>query len=270
MYVRLGFAIAAFMEPEILLVDEVLAVGDARFQEKCFGAFADFRRRGKTVVLVSHDLGAIQRFCDRVFWIDRGRLVMAGEAAEVVQTYLAASRSGGGARREEAKTAELPPGRFGDGGVRFVRGVLENEHGVSLARVHAGARVALRLSIECTEPSEDPVVGFGVRRLGGAGTQTIYSISSELLGIRTGRFLPGDRIEVRMPFTAALLNGHYAITVAIAKRADEAGSWAFHDWVSDFVTFAVENSPCIEGLVDLGAEFESEAAGPVAAQIGRP
>jgi ABC-type polysaccharide/polyol phosphate transport system ATPase subunit len=263
MVARLAFATALLADADVLLLDEVLAVGDAHFQEKCFSAFADLRRRGKTVVLVSHDLGSLQRFSDRVFWLDRGRLVMAGAAEEVVQTYLAASRSGSGpAGAEQAE--ELPPGRFGDGGVRLVRGSLVGRNG---SRIEAGERVVLELSLECVAPSDDPVVGFGVHRLGARGAQTIYSISTELLGIRTGRFRPGDRPQVRMPFTANLLNGDYAITVAIAKRGDEPGNWTFHDWISDFVTFSVAGSPCVDGLVDLGGDYECET--PSAVQSSR-
>ena len=88
MYVRLGFAIAAFMEPEILLVDEVLAVGDARFQEKCYEHIAGLQRRGVTIVMVSHDLGAVERFSDRAALMERGRLAGIGEPRKIVGLHL--------------------------------------------------------------------------------------------------------------------------------------------------------------------------------------
>lgn len=88
MYVRLGFAIAAFMAPEILLVDEVLAVGDARFQEKCYEHIAGLQRAGVTIAMVSHDLGAVERFSDRVGLMERGRMVAMGEPADVVREHL--------------------------------------------------------------------------------------------------------------------------------------------------------------------------------------
>jgi ABC-type polysaccharide/polyol phosphate transport system ATPase subunit len=268
MVVRLAFATALLADADVLLLDEVLAVGDAHFQEKCFNAFAEMRGRKRTVVLVSHDLGSIQRFSDRVLWMDRGRLVMQGGAEEVVQTYLAATRSGGSRPDGEQPAAELPPGRFGDGDVRFARGGLISRNGPS--HVEAGERVVLQLSVECSAVSDDPVIGFGIHRIGVQSSQTIYTISTELLGVRTGRFQPGRRVEVRMPFTATLMNGDYAITVAIAKRADEAGNWRFHDWVSDFVTFSVVGSPCAEGIVDLGGDFESEDLAPTTVRGGLP
>lgn len=88
MYVRLGFAIAAFMEPEILLVDEVLAVGDAHFQEKCYGHIAGLQEKGVTIVMVSHDLGAVERFSDRAALMERGRMIAIGEPRKVVAMHV--------------------------------------------------------------------------------------------------------------------------------------------------------------------------------------
>ncbi|MBE0610414.1 MAG: ABC transporter ATP-binding protein [Dehalococcoidia bacterium] len=88
MYVRLGFAIAAFMEPEILLVDEVLAVGDARFQEKCYDHIATLQRKGVTIIMVSHDLSAVERFSDRAALMERGRMVLIGKPQEVVTRHI--------------------------------------------------------------------------------------------------------------------------------------------------------------------------------------
>jgi ABC-type polysaccharide/polyol phosphate transport system ATPase subunit len=88
MYVRLGFAIAAFMEPEILLVDEVLAVGDARFQEKCYDHIASLQHKGVTIIMVSHDLGAVERFSDRAALMERGRMISIGEPRKVVGLHV--------------------------------------------------------------------------------------------------------------------------------------------------------------------------------------
>jgi len=94
MYVRLAFAVAAHLEPEILLVDEVLAVGDARFQKKCLGKMGDVARAGRTVVLVSHQLNQIRRLCHRAIWIDGGTMRQNGTAAEVLSAYEVAMSSG--------------------------------------------------------------------------------------------------------------------------------------------------------------------------------
>jgi len=87
MYVRLGFSIAIHVEPEILVVDEVLAVGDAEFQQRCFAKFDDFHREGRTVILVSHALGTVRQMCDRAAWIDKGVLKMVDDVGPVVDAY---------------------------------------------------------------------------------------------------------------------------------------------------------------------------------------
>jgi ABC-2 type transport system ATP-binding protein/lipopolysaccharide transport system ATP-binding protein len=101
MYLRLAFAVAAHVEPEIMLVDEVLAVGDARFREKCLGKMTELGREGRTVLFVSHDLGAITRLCDRAIWLADGRIVSDGAAAQVVEAYLRDALPGGASRTFE-------------------------------------------------------------------------------------------------------------------------------------------------------------------------
>lgn len=88
MYVRLGFAIAINVEPDILIVDEVLAVGDAQFQEKCFHKFEDFKRDGKTVILVSHSMDTVKQMCDHAAWLRHGKLISAGEAIPTIRAYM--------------------------------------------------------------------------------------------------------------------------------------------------------------------------------------
>lgn len=88
MYVRLGFAIAINVDPDILVVDEVLAVGDAEFQEKCFRKFSDFKAEGKTVILVSHSMGTVESMCDHAAWLDRGNLRVVGESKSTIAAYL--------------------------------------------------------------------------------------------------------------------------------------------------------------------------------------
>src|SRR5947199_5255632 len=88
MYMRLGFAVAIHVDPDVLLVDEVLAVVDEAFTHKCLDKFAEFKRRGKTVLIVTHSLGLVERFCDEVVWLDRGRVAGEGDPRRIVDAYL--------------------------------------------------------------------------------------------------------------------------------------------------------------------------------------
>jgi lipopolysaccharide transport system ATP-binding protein len=105
MYVRLAFGVAAYLQPEILIIDEVLAVGDAEFQRKCLGKMGDVAKEGRTVLFVSHSMAAVTRLCDRVYWLDQGRLLMEGEPDEVVSEYLTRGASVEGVVRFEGGLA---------------------------------------------------------------------------------------------------------------------------------------------------------------------
>jgi lipopolysaccharide transport system ATP-binding protein len=111
MYVRLAFAVAAHLEPEILLVDEVLAVGDINFQKKCLGKMGDVAHEGRTIVLVSHQMNQIRRLCHRVVWFDGGHIRMAGPAHEVVSAYESAMARGDDDRAQSERAAHTK-GRF--------------------------------------------------------------------------------------------------------------------------------------------------------------
>ena len=113
MYMRLGFAVAIHVDPDVLLVDEVLAVGDEGFTHKCLDKFAEFRRRGKTILLVTHSLGLVERFCDEALWLDAGEAHGEGDPKRVVAAYIDGRREGrgtrAGCRRREGRARWRPP-----------------------------------------------------------------------------------------------------------------------------------------------------------------
>src|SRR5215213_3721859 len=117
MYLRLGFAVAAHLEPDVLLVDEVLAVGDAAFQKKCLNAMGQMRSSGRTVLFVSHNMAAVENLCSRALWIDQGQLRLDGDPKEVISAYLTASAA------SCSLTADLETvrSRRGNGDARFTR-----------------------------------------------------------------------------------------------------------------------------------------------------
>jgi lipopolysaccharide transport system ATP-binding protein len=105
MYVRLAFAVAAHLEPDILIVDEVLAVGDSAFQQKCLGKMRDIRSEGRTVIVVSHNMATVSSLCQKVIWLDAGRVRASGDASKVISTYLSE-----GATREMSWTPRVREG----------------------------------------------------------------------------------------------------------------------------------------------------------------
>lgn len=144
MYVRLAFAVAAHLEPEILLVDEVLAVGDAAFQKKCLGKMGDVARQGRTVLLVSHNMASILSLCGRVLHLESGRLAANGPTREVVQAYLKSTSS------QEVIALDQREDRKGDGGARMTSFKLESDDAGHL--IHSSSRMKFTLGYKSDRP----------------------------------------------------------------------------------------------------------------------
>jgi lipopolysaccharide transport system ATP-binding protein len=154
MYVRLAFAVAAHLEPEILLVDEVLAVGDINFQKKCLGKMGDVARAGRTVVLVSHQMNQIRRLCQRVVWVDDGAIRQDGQAHEVVSAYEAAMA------RSDKNSIEQSRGR----GVkaRFARWGIVNARGENSHTLSDFESVTINFGIYISQPLRDAMHGVAL------------------------------------------------------------------------------------------------------------
>ena len=150
MYVRLAFAVAAHLDPEVLIIDEVLAVGDYEFQQRCIGRIRDISRSGRTALFVSHDMQAISRLCDREYWLEQGHVAMTGPSHQVVAGYIQA-QVGVGSERSWAGLAEAPGGRF----VRLTSARVVDEDGRTVDAVDVRRPVGVE-------------IGFVVHRAGAA------------------------------------------------------------------------------------------------------
>ena len=198
MYLRLGFSVAAHLDPEILLVDEVLAVGDAEFQKKCLGKMSDVAGQGRTVLFVSHNMDAVRQLCHSALWLERGHLLQIGPTADVIQAYL-------------ADTAQ------DRAGVAFP--VMNEQYGIGLNDVRLTLSPAgqgahdLRLSLEVLARQAIPRVGIGFELLTNMGARVAY------LDERLTNFIfdmqPGiNRFELECPAIDRLLAaGDYVINL---------------------------------------------------------
>jgi lipopolysaccharide transport system ATP-binding protein len=162
MRVRLGFSVAAHLEPEILLIDEVLAVGDAAFQEKCVGKMGNIARGGRTVLYVSHNMPTVVSLCERAFHIDAGRIVASGPAGEVVQEYLRSTTT-----RPGSISIEDVRARSGTGLVRFKDIQLLDANDNSTTSFSSGSPLRIRFDFDLGDLQQCPgvVVAFSVRDL---------------------------------------------------------------------------------------------------------
>src|SRR3954469_10184512 len=175
MFVRLAFAVAAHLDTDILLVDEVLAVGDADFQRKCFGKMDDVPRHGRTVVFVSHQLSAVTRLCERAYWIDGGRLQAQGPTNEVVAQYLhhaGATQDGG--------VATIGPDvpRSTTGAVTLEQVALLGADGPT-DRIALGPPFEVAMTFLVNEPIDDGVIELGLSTADGTRAATVQNVDRE-------------------------------------------------------------------------------------------
>jgi ABC-type polysaccharide/polyol phosphate transport system ATPase subunit len=161
MYVRLGFSVAINVDPDVLLVDEVLAVGDEQFQRRCNEKFADLKSAGKTIVIVSHALESVRNLCDDVAWLDKGNIREIGSASKVVDDYVDEVHS------ERSQVTEEGGTRWGSGEGCVERIELVDANLTPTARVRTGDRVTFRLHYNTQEPIPKPVFGMDLHRVDG-------------------------------------------------------------------------------------------------------
>lgn len=207
MYVRLAFAIAAHLDPEIMLVDEVLAVGDTEFQKKCLGRIRDVSDAGRAVVFVSHNLTAVQRLCDRVILLEDGRVAKEGETGQVLTEYfdrITPEQSGG--------TVALPADyhRSGAGGGRLLRATMENSEGTPITSLRIGQPFRVKTLFEIDEPME-AVVELGLSNGEGSRVATLFSTDGNQPRFSLG---PGMH-EFAAVLAPTLIPGDYLIDVVL-------------------------------------------------------
>ena len=160
MYVRLGFSVAINVDPDVLLVDEVLAVGDEAFQRKCSEKFADLKAKGKTIVLVSHNLIAVHNLCDQVLWLEHGKVKMNESARHVVDEYM------GTVHVDRAADGEVGS-RWGSGEGRIEQIELLGRDGRAVNRLQTGEAIKIRFHYDFSEPIDKPVFGLAIHTLDG-------------------------------------------------------------------------------------------------------
>jgi len=223
MRVRLAFAVAAHLEPEILLIDEVLAVGDAEFQKKCLGKMGDVARGGRTVLFVSHNMAAIQNLCERTLHLAAGARVSDGPTEKVIADYL-------GCREQPGVQLGKRSDREGNGWLRFTEISVQSDVGTSLDIVQSGALLDIRACYVTTRALQNPIFYIGIYDM--FGVQLVH-MNTHLAGYSLDGVDSSGSVVCRIP-ELPLPPGQYAIN--IAARAEEQ----MLDRVEHACTFTVE------------------------------
>jgi ABC-type polysaccharide/polyol phosphate transport system ATPase subunit len=246
MYMRLGFAVAIHVDPDVLLVDEVLAVGDEGFTHKCLDKFAEFKRRGKTILLVTHALGLVERFCDEALWMDQGSMQAIGDPKRVVGAYITAVEiseeqqlAAGDAKAQESaavvspdepaaavlpdhpvETAEGPAdmfrateGRWGSREIEIVDVHFAGPDSEPGHVFHSGEPLTIRIGLRSPVENEDFVIGIGIFNAEGV---CCYGTNTNIEDLKAVRIL-GDAEAFFTIDSLDLVEGTYKLDVAVHK-----------------------------------------------------
>lgn len=211
MYARLGFAVAINVDPDVLLIDEVLSVGDEAFQERCLDAIHSFHRAGKTLLLVSHDLAAIKALCTEAIWLDQGTVRARGDPAGVVESYRAAAHAGPGVEAHSFAADSPSLTRWGSGEAEILHVAVVDSAGAQRSVFQTGESLAICLRYLAHQRIEAPVFGIAIKRGDGvlvAGPNTRaagYSIES----------IEGHGLITYAVDCLPLLPGRYSVAAAI-------------------------------------------------------
>lgn len=249
MYVRLGFGVAVYSHPDILLIDEVLAVGDMAFQAKCFDRINRLKSEGVTIVLVSHDMNKIAQYSDQVLMLNEGKLYCKGEAMEVISSFRALMNE----HYVKASRVELPEliDHFGSGEAEIINAILLDEAGQPVKIIYTGKNYTFRVSIIFHKEVENPIVGFIIT----SSQMRLYNTHTFLKGKKLGHFKKGQLIEASLNIRNNMLKGLYSLTPAISC----ADGTSFCDYRNGMITFQVVDDGNSEGLINLDATIEVRA-----------
>jgi lipopolysaccharide transport system ATP-binding protein len=274
MFVRLAFAVAVNVEPEILIVDEALAVGDILFQRKCFSKIEELASRGTTILFVSHDLNSILNLCDRAIIIDRHAIICDDKPHPAVLAYstLMAQREAASDDfqnrkfRHEAKPSSgqaVGESRIGVGGAELIDVELIDEQGQSVQTIKCGERTIVRSTIQFHEDIEFPISGFKIKTLNGIAVvgNSTYGTPQSLPPMRAGTIL-----TLEFAWNCYLAAGNYTVTVGVSEtRADQ--KVVALDRRRDILPLTVIGTMSSYGLLALPVDIEYSCTSEIETEI---
>jgi ABC-type polysaccharide/polyol phosphate transport system ATPase subunit len=248
MLVRLAFSVAIQVSAEVLLIDEVLAVGDAAFQQKCFDQFSRLKSEGRTIIFVTHDMYSVERYCDRVMVLERGEALAIGSPRDMSRRY---NELNFGRGQQELEAGDE---RYGDHRVAEIRAAwFEDESGERTNAVAQDNPCAACFEVFFHRELEDPV--FLVTLLNDVGI-AVFAASTHWSKPRTGRFGAGQTVEVRVPFDNRLAPSTYRLTPGISRAGLGADTF---DMRPDLASLLVHGTRFTGGAADLRHEFRIES-----------
>ena len=274
MFVRLAFALAINVDPDILIVDEALSVGDSYFQQKCYRKFMDFKRQGKTILFVTHDMGSVIKYCNRAYLLDGGRIVSSGKPKLIVDQYkklLSGIAIDAAAVAEDAPApASLEPGApwksaytlnsqdlaYGDGSLKITDfGIFDERDQLALA-LNKGETYTIRMKVRADADVSDPIFAFTIKDVKGneiTGTNTYYE------DVPTGRLRRGDEVIVSFTQRIDLQGSQFFLSLGATKYLADGTLKVYHR-LYDIVELNILSTKTTVGWIDPNSTITIERA----------
>ncbi len=244
MIVRLAFAVTVHVDAEILLFDEVLAVGDGAFQQKCYRRFQQLKDEGRTVLLVTHEMPLVERFCDRAILLERGEIVGLGDPATVARRYGELNAAVGESQNHIGDRVGA-----GLGAAARIRSVwFEDDDGRPIRMLEQGARCRVCAEVVFSSMVEEPVLELALRD---SSHRVVFATSSDWAHGPAGRFEDGERMVARVSFENWLATGRYTISASLSSAAG-----GLFDETAELAELNVFGRRQTGGVADLPHEFE--------------
>lgn len=247
MYVRLAFSIATSVDPDILIIDEALSVGDEYFQKKCIDRMMDFKRGGKTIIFCSHSMYHIQELCNRTAWLDRGEIRMIGETGKIINKYINYEREKTSAIKKKAPDIVNGGQEQGLKTVKIVDVKLMNRDGLEAEVFKSLEPLDIYFRINCYQEGLKGHIGFAIVR---NDEEMCFGTMSNFDGLKPIPFRDGQEFRIRIK-SLPLLSGLYHLTIAIADE------FALHPYdIRRVATFGVESGSKELGITYMEHEWE--------------
>ena len=246
MFVRLAFAVSINIDPEILIVDEALSVGDVFFQAKCYRKFEDFKKQGKTILFVSHDLSSVSRYCDRVYLLNKGEMLGSGSPKEMIDKYkqiLAGQAEEG--KIEIVETGENDTLEYGNGKAKITDYYITDEKGKKTSAIIKGTEYTVHMRVKILEDLPAPIFACSVKNVRGVeitGTNTLVSHTFD------ESVKKGDEFEITFRQKMMLQGGEYL--VSLGCTGFENGEFTVYHRLYDILSINVISDSDTVGFFD--------------------
>ncbi len=252
MFVRLAFAVSINIDPEILIVDEALSVGDVFFQAKCYRKFEEFKSQGKTILFVSHDLSSISRYCDRVYLLNKGEMLGSGSPKEMIDKYkqiLAGQAEEG--KTQIVETGENDTLEYGNGKARITSYYITDESGKKTSAIVKGTEYTVHMTVKALEDIPAPIFACSVKNVRGVeitGTNSLVSHSFDKSAVA------GDEFEITFRQKMMLQGGEYLISLGCTGY--EGSDFKVYHRLYDILGINVISDSDTVGFYDCGSDVK--------------